>query len=177
MKNYIRLAIVALFTIMISAFSIIKPIEKMIISDLETIPSVNIKTLDGNTINSKNIIKNGKPTLLVFWATCCAPCKNELTTLSKVYDTWQKETKINIVAVSVDLPRYANGVAPFIKNNNWKYDVYLDVDRHLMHAMNANSTPHSFLLNEKGEIIWEKEGFINGDELTIYDEIKKVVKK
>lgn len=177
MKNYIRLVVVALFAIMVSSFSVIKPIEKMIKDNRTTIPSVTIKTLAGNAINSKDIVKKNKPTLLVFWATCCAPCKNELTTISKVYDSWQKETGVNIVAVSVDLPRYANGVKPFVDYNNWKYDVYLDVDRNLMHAMSASSTPHSFLLNAKGEIVWEKQGFVDGDETTIHNEIMKATRK
>ena len=177
MKNYMRLTVITLLAITISSFSLIKPIKRMIKDNVTTIPSVNIETLNGKSINSKDIIKNDKPTLLVFWATCCAPCKKELTKISKVYDTWQEETGINIVAVSVDLPQYANGVKPFVKDNNWKYDVYLDVDRILMHKMNAYSTPHSFLLDSKGEIVWEKQGFIEGDELKIYDEIKKVSSK
>jgi len=53
----------------------------------------------------------------------------------------------------------------------------LDVDRNLMHAMNANNTPHSFLLNEKGSIVWERQGFVTGDETIIYDQIKKILGK
>ena len=177
MKNYIRLAAVALFTIIISAFSIIKSTKNMNSGKANKVPSVNIKTLDGKTINSKGIFKKGEPTLLVFWATCCAPCKKELTAISKVYDTWKEETGINIVAVSVDLPQYVNGVKPFVINNNWDFDVYLDVDRNLMHGMNAYSTPHSYLINAKGEIIWEKQGFIQGDEEKIYTKINSFFNK
>ncbi len=173
MKNYMRLGAVALFVIIISAFTIIRSTKIMVKENLSKVPAVNIKTLDGKIINSKNIIKEGEPTLLVFWATCCAPCKNELSTISKVYDSWQEETGVNIVAVSVDLPQYTTGVKPFVNHNNWKYEVYLDVDRNLMHAMNANSTPHSFLLNSKGEVVWEKQGFVAGDEVKLYAEIKK----
>ena len=177
MKNYIGLITMVLFAITISSFTLIKPIKMLVTDNITTIPSVNIETLDGKTINSKDIIKNNKPTLLVFWATCCAPCKKELTAISKTYNDWQKETGINIVAVSVDLPQYANGVEPFVKDKNWIYDVYLDVERNLMHKMNAYSTPHTFLIDTNGEIVWEKQGFTEGDELKIYDEINKISMK
>ena len=42
-----------------------------------------------------------------------------------------------------------------------------------MHAKDAYSTPLSFLLNKEEDIVWEKQGFVGGDETCIYDEIKK----
>lgn len=169
MKNYAILILVAILTTILTAFSTTK--EKI----TTEIPSVTIKTLDGKSINSKSLITNGEPTLLVFWATCCAPCKNELSTISNVYTQWKNETGINIVAVSVDLPKYANGVAPFVTNNNWDFDVYLDIERNLMHKMNAASTPHSFLINKEGDIVWDKQGFISGDEKNILKKIKESI--
>ncbi|MBL4709925.1 MAG: TlpA family protein disulfide reductase [Flavobacteriales bacterium] len=172
MKDLIILSVFVLFGIIATAFSMIKPEET---SSLKSLPSINIETLDGKSINAENTLKNDSPTLLVFWATCCVPCKKELTAISKVYDTWQKETGINIVAVSVELPRYADGVAPFVKSNKWDFDVYLDVERKLMHEMNAFSTPHSFLLNKAGEIVWDKQGFKVGDENAILEKIKEII--
>ncbi len=140
------------------------------------IPSETITTLDDKPINSKSIIKKGRPTLLVFWATCCAPCKKELSSISKIYKEWKNKTGIEVVAISVDLPQYVNEVKPFIEANNWNFKVYLDVKRNLMKAMNAYSTPHTFLIDKKGEIIWEKQGFVNGDETLIYKKILEVIK-
>ncbi|WP_182125832.1 TlpA family protein disulfide reductase [Tenacibaculum pelagium] len=140
------------------------------------IPAVEIKTLEGKPFNAANIGSTSKPTLLVFWATCCAPCKKELSSISKVYKEWKNKTGIEVVAVSVDLPQYINEVKPFIEANNWNFKVYLDVERNLMKAMNAYSTPHSFLIDKKGEVIWDKQGFVNGDETLIYQKILEVIK-
>ncbi|WP_025664203.1 TlpA family protein disulfide reductase [Aquimarina megaterium] len=175
MKKIISIGIVALFAISISAFSTTKIKNHKKSETSIKMPSVLIKTLNGESINSQNIISNEKPTLLIFWATCCAPCKKELSTISNVYKQWKNETGINIVAISVDIPRYANGVAPFVKNNKWDFDVYLDVERNLMHKMNATSTPHSFLISKTGEIVWEKQGFTSGDELDIIKKIKELI--
>ncbi|OUR99324.1 hypothetical protein A9Q86_12165 [Flavobacteriales bacterium 33_180_T64] len=174
MKKITSIGIVTLLVIGITAFATTKSNNDL---KLETnkIPSVTIKTLDGERIDSHSIISNEKPTLFVFWATCCAPCKKELSAISNVYEQWENETKINIVAVSVDLPQYANRVAPFVKSNNWDFDVFLDVERNLMHKMNASSTPHSFLINNSGEIVWEKQGFVSGDEVEIIERIKKII--
>lgn len=169
MKKYIAATITVMLVTILTAFSTMK--EEVITE----VPSVTIKTLEGKPINSTSLIKTGEPTLLVFWATCCVPCKNELSTISSVYTQWKNETGINVVAVSVDLPRYANDVAPFVVKNRWDFDVYLDVERVLMHNMNAASTPHSFLINKEGYIVWDKQGFNSGDEKNIIKKIKESI--
>ena len=74
MKDLIILSVFVLFGIIATAFSMIKPEET---SSLKSLPSINIETLDGKSINAENTLKNDSPTLLVFWATCCVPCKKE----------------------------------------------------------------------------------------------------
>jgi len=44
----------------------------------KSLPSVNVKTLEGKTVDIQDFAKNGKITVISFWATWCAPCKKEL---------------------------------------------------------------------------------------------------
>ena len=41
---------------------------------LATIPSVDIKALDGQSFNTINIDNDGKPIIISLWATWCKPC-------------------------------------------------------------------------------------------------------
>ena len=57
----------------------------------QTLPSVDLKTLDGKAINTKEISNDGKPFAICFWATWCKPCLMELSTfaiLHKVRQTY-----------------------------------------------------------------------------------------
>jgi len=139
-----------------------------------SLPSIEIETLDEEVFLSENLIEKGKPTLVVFWATCCAPCKKELGSISESYRPLINETNANIVAISVDLPKYKNGVKPFVKEKGWKFPIYLDINKKLMHALNASNTPHTFLFNKEGIIVWEKQGFSDGDEKIIFQKIREV---
>jgi thiol-disulfide isomerase/thioredoxin len=65
------------------------------------LPSVNVKTLDGKTFNTSEISNNGKPILIAFWALWCKPCKKELDAYNELYEEWQDETGVKIVAVSI----------------------------------------------------------------------------
>ena len=44
----------------------------------KSLPDVTVKTLKGESKNIQEFGKNGKITVVSFWATWCAPCKKEL---------------------------------------------------------------------------------------------------
>ena len=41
--------------------------------------------------------------------------------------------------------------------------------------MNVNNPPHTFLCNGKGEIVWQHNGYAQGDENILYSELKKLI--
>lgn len=125
----------------------------------QRLPAVTIKTLDGTSIDASKINNDGKPIILSFWATWCAPCKKELNEINDIYEDWQKETGVKLVAVSIDDQRSSLKVKPQIESMGWTYDIYLDENSDFRRAMNVNNVPHTFVLNGKGEVIWQTSSY------------------
>lgn len=138
------------------------------------LPSVTVKNLDGQTINTAELSNDGKPMIISFWALWCKPCINELTTISDVYGDWVKETGVKLVAVSIDDARSSSKVGPTINGKGWEYEVLLDVNGDFKRAMNVNMIPHTFLLNGKGEIVWQHTSFSEGSELQLIDMVRRL---
>ena len=140
----------------------------------KTLPSVDVKTLEGENINIQEIENSGKPIVINFWATWCKPCKKELNTIAEVYEEWQEETGVKLIAISIDDARSMVRVAPYVNASDWEYEVYLDPNGDLKRAMGVSRVPHTFLLNGKNEIIWEHKGYVDGDEEELLEQIKGV---
>jgi len=140
-------------------------------------PSAIVETLDGKKFDTKDLSNNGKPIIVNFWATWCAPCKRELSTIADKYAQWQEETGVKLVAVSIDDTRSKARVAPYVNGQDWDYEVLLDPNGDLKRALNVNNVPHTFLLNGKGEIVYQHNNYEPGDENELYDRVKELVGK
>lgn len=138
------------------------------------LPSVDIKTLNGVTFNTSQIENDGAPIVLSFWATWCKPCIQELTTIADVYEDWQDETDVKLVAISIDNTRNSHKVLPMINSKAWDYEVYLDENGEFKRAMGVNMVPHTFILDGDKNIVWQHTSFTEGGELEMFEVIKKV---
>ena len=57
--------------------------------DAQTVASVDLKNLEGMTVNPSDLVGNGNPTIICFWATWCSPCKRELNNYMEITLTCQ----------------------------------------------------------------------------------------
>ena len=85
----------------------------------ERIPSVNIKTLDGKTINTASFSNNGDPIIISFWALWCKNCIKELEAIAEIYEDWQEDTNVKLIAISIDDSRNTSKLKPFINSKGW----------------------------------------------------------
>ena len=143
----------------------------------DKIPNIQLKDLSGNMIDANLLENDGKPMIISFWATWCKPCLLELNTLNKLYESWQKELNVKIIAISYDDARTISKVGPMAKSKSWKFDIYTDENQELARVMGVNMIPHSFIYDCSGKLIKQHNSFAPGDEETLYEELKKLVGK
>ena len=141
------------------------------------LPSATVTGLDGKKVDAKTFSNGGKPIIINFWATWCAPCKRELNAIAEVYDEWQKTTGVKVIAISIDDTRSSARVAPYVSGQGWEYEVYLDPNGDLKRAMNVQNVPHTMLLDGNGKIVYQHNVYNPGDENELYAKVKKLVGK
>ena len=141
------------------------------------LPSVQLKTLEGKTINTAKLSNNGKPFIISFFATWCKPCNRELSAINEVYADWQEETGVKVYIVSIDQAQNINKVKPLVDGEGWEYDVLLDPNGDFRRAMGVQTIPHVFIIDGKGKIAESRSGYTDGSEEHLIEKVRELVKK
>ena len=139
-----------------------------------TIPSVDIKTMTGEMFNTSGIDNAGKPIVISFFALWCKPCLRELSAIADVYQDWQDETGVKLVAISIDDARSTANVMPTVNGNGWEYEFYCDPNGDFKRAMGVNMIPHIFVLNNQKQVVYQHTSYAEGGENELFEIIKKV---
>lgn len=140
------------------------------------LPNVSLKDLDGKTVNLSKYNTADKPVIVSFWATWCGPCLKELAAIHEVYPQWQKETGVELVAVSIDDARTKARVKTLVKGKSWKYTVLLDENQELKRALNVPNVPYTMVMY-KGKVVYSHSSYSPGIENEIYAKVKSAIAK
>jgi thiol-disulfide isomerase/thioredoxin len=146
----------------------------MVASAQKTVPSVTVKTLDGQVVNLKDYAaKSGKTLVIDFWATWCSPCKKELDTVSDYYEDWQKKYNVEILAITIDNQRALPKVPGIVESKGWEYTIFAGNEEDMRNAFNFQTIPQTVVADKNGNIVFEHSGYVPGDE----EELEKAVAK
>ena len=122
-------------------------------------------------INQKNVNLDdfkGKLVILNFWATWCAPCKEEMPSLDDLQSN-QKLTNLKIFPINIGQEEILKSQFFFKELNIKNLNIYFDASITLAKKFSLRGVPTTILFNKKGEefariigsIDFKDEKFIN----------------
>lgn len=143
----------------------------------EGVPDVKLKNLTGEAISVRDITGKGKITVVSFWATWCSPCKKELSNYAELYDEWQEKYDVQVLAISIDDARNTAKVKAYVNGVNWPFEVLLDPNEDMKRSMNFQTVPFSMLVDQKGNVVYRHNSYVEGDEYVMEEKIAALLKK
>lgn len=139
------------------------------------LPSIKLKNIEGQSVNTATLSNDGKPFIISFFASWCKPCLRELKAINEVYEDWQIETGVKLIAVSIDEGQNSQKVKPLVNSLGWEYEVLLDPNSDFSRALGVSMIPHAFIINGKGEIVEQHRGYTEGGEEKLIAKVKELL--
>ncbi|MEQ1856495.1 MAG: TlpA disulfide reductase family protein [Longimicrobiales bacterium] len=127
-------------------------------------PEFTVSTLDGETRTLADYA--GKVVLVNIWATWCAPCREEMPSMQRLYDELKKHggaEDFEILAVSVDAPlgqrdvagRLGGDLRAFAEEYGLTFTILHEPTGALQRTYQSTGVPESFVIGRDG-IIYKK---------------------
>ena len=140
------------------------------------LPQVTLKDINGKTVRTDTLNNGGKPMIISFFATWCKPCNRELTAISEVYDEWQEETGVKVVAISIDQAQNINKVKPLVDQHEGPYEtVLLDPNSELKRQLGIQMIPYVLIVDGEGKIVYKHNGYTEGAEEELIEKVRELV--
>ncbi len=100
----------------------------------------------------------GRTLVINFWATWCAPCRQEMPDLQRLSDRLDPD-RYRVIGVSVDADR--NLVREFVRAHDIRFPVRQDRDRRLASAvLGLEVFPTTFVVSPDGTVVARIDGVI-----------------
>lgn len=141
------------------------------------IPSAVLKDINGKSVKTDTLNNGGKPMIVDFFASWCKPCIRELNAIADVYEDWQEETGVKLVAISIDQAQNMNKVKPLVDNHGWEYEVLLDPNGDMKRAFGIQAIPYTLIVDGKGKIVYRHNGYVDGAEEELIEKVRELTAK
>lgn len=140
----------------------------------QSMPDVKIENQAGKVISTNDLV-DGTPMIISFWSTTCKPCIMELNAINDSLYEWLEEVDMKVVAVSVDDARTVSRARAMAKGQGWDdFTCIYDKNQEFKRAMNVSLTPHTFIVDGEGNIVYSHSGYTPGSEQELFEKISKL---
>lgn len=118
---------------------------KMAVSDKDPSKNPFLKLIN-KPIPGAPYALNGKPTLLNFWFTRCAPCIDEMPILNQIKKDYQD--RFNFIAITYETQA---DVEAFLNDHDFDFEQYTD-QQTLIDAIGIQAYPKNIILDAQGRV-------------------------
>lgn len=121
------------------------------ISEAKGVPDLGLRDVAGHSQKLSEL--RGQVVVLSFWATWCAPCREELPRLSKLNEEFTGRN-VHFVAVSIDDAKDRAKIEPYLLKQNIHLDVWVGGNADLLGRFGLGDVvPATLVLDEQGQVI------------------------
>jgi len=131
----------------------------------EAPPNFTLKDVDGKTYTLSDL--KGKPVIVNFWATWCAPCKFEMPHFEKTYQKY-KDQGLVILAVDIKTDNGEQAVRKYISELGMSFPILMDGTGQTEQDYRVRAYPTTYFIGRDGKLREVRRGaFLTPEQISL----------
>ncbi len=110
-------------------------------------PDFTLRTPEGETIRLSDL--KGRPVMINFWATWCAPCAVEMPALEETYRKYKDK---GLVVLAVNQAETPDKVTQYMRARDLTFPTVLDTDTSIAQLYRVTGYPTTWLVDRQGNL-------------------------
>ena len=135
-------------------------------------PDFSLQSLDGSTVRLSDL--KGQVVLINFWATWCAPCREEMPLLDAIY---QKYNRLGVELLGINVEDDASGARKYLNETPVTFPILFDADGRVSKQYQVKAMPSTILVDRHGNVRHIHYGYKPGYENDYQDQIRALVRE
>jgi peroxiredoxin len=135
-------------------------------------PDFTLRGTDGTNLRLHE--QRGQVVLMNFWATWCAPCRQEMPHLNRLYDKYRAS---GFMLLGVNVDDDARKAADVAAKLGVKFPVLLDTDKRVSRAYDVNAMPSTVVIDRDGKLRHTHRGYRDGYEDLYERQVRELLKQ
>lgn len=142
-------------------------------SELAAVASKSLPTAADQRLHSAIASHKGRPVLISFWATWCAPCREEMPSLQRLAKRWQDR---GLAVVTVAVADNSKQVDDYLWDIGVELPVLHDPAQTLNRPWGARVIPTTVILDHRHRIRLHGQGAIDWDAPAVDQQLQSLFK-
>ena len=153
------------------AFVVVAGSASSAIAPTTPAPDFSLHAMSGPNMRLKD--QRGRVVMVNFWATWCAPCRQEMPHLNHLY---QKYRSSGFVLLGVNVDEDSSKAADVVAKLGITFPVLLDADKRVSKLYDLSTMPSTVLIDRDGKVRYVHRGYLAGYEDAYEKQIRELLK-
>ena len=134
-------------------------------------PDFSLHAMSGPNMRLQD--QRGRVVMVNFWATWCAPCRQEMPQLNRLY---QKYRSAGFVLLGVNVDDDPSKAAEVATKLGVTFPVLLDPEKNVSKLYDLSTMPSTVIIDRDGKVRYVHRGYLNGYEDTYEKQVREMLK-
>jgi peroxiredoxin len=169
---HLALPLFLFLALLVSSYAFAQAEETPLLTPVEGLPTAPDFDLTGPKGESYSLSQwRGQPIIVNFWATWCPPCRAEMPSMQRAWETLEGD---GVQLIAINVGEEPGEIEAFLERVPVSFPLPMDTDMRVSQAYPMRGLPTTFVVDAEGRLAYKAQGEREWDDPALLDLVRSL---